>query len=494
MWASEKKLPARGVKFYFIIKQDIPEKERAFWQEAVLRSSPLSQWFTRVQFEYSDHPTLISDWQGWNLIKIFCPDAHIPIKPSEAKSFYKEVFIQFSQWFVKLCRDRKIECKPYDFRILFRLHPPESSGEFVPIPPLNDISRKIVSPPNVLPNPPSTPEAMLDLAQQNNQVSGKEFEVLLKSVEEKKMKLYGAYGIRTEEHASTYEFDIVPREPSEEAESMRSLQGELLHELILQSQRTAPPDFNEIVNTLLARLLEDGVIDAEKVQHIVSNPGDYSQTRQGCVRFVLKFDLKKWSPGSELGRALDVAKKRLQKEFAGRGYNLYGAISYKLTDEDLTRIEAVMGNIVYFRNARRDELFANVYMLFLDNNYERIIEIARKTDEILNSHKIIDFSKSPDAATDIEDAKRRWDSAASDLVRDGGKVTSFYFLREISGVPLQVFIDARESLCKELKEIAAHVGIRVTITSDIDPYNRYGCYVAEIKPEHSDFTDILFSN
>lgn len=43
MWILEKKLPARGVKFYFITKQDVPEKVRTSWQEAVSRSgTPLS--------------------------------------------------------------------------------------------------------------------------------------------------------------------------------------------------------------------------------------------------------------------------------------------------------------------------------------------------------------------------------------------------------------------------------------------------------------------
>jgi len=87
MWTLEKKLPARGVKFYFITKQDLPEKERSWWQEAVSRSSPLSKWFRRAQFEYSGHPALITDWQGWNLIKIFCPD------PSSIVAFAEERLI-----------------------------------------------------------------------------------------------------------------------------------------------------------------------------------------------------------------------------------------------------------------------------------------------------------------------------------------------------------------------------------------------------------------
>lgn len=476
MWTLEKKFPARGVKFYFIIKQGIPEKEHNSWQEAVSRSSPLSKWFRRVQFEYSDHPALISDWQGWNLIKIFCPDAHISMKPSEAKSSYKEMFVQFSEWFIKLCRDRRIECKPYDFRILFRLCPPESVGEFVPIPSLSDISRKFVSPPTILPNPPTTPEALFDLAQKS--LSGQAFEAVLKYSEKDKFKVYGGYGLRTEEHANTYELDIVLPGQSEEIESMRSLKGELSHELILQSQGKAPPDFNNVVKALLTKLIQNGVIDSKKVEHVYNNPDDYFEATQWRARFVLKFDLKKWSPDSELGRALDVAKKQLQKELTGTKYYLYGAISYKLTDEDLPKIEAVIDDIIYFKNAKRDDLFTNMSILLVDSTYERIIEIARKADEILNSHKIIDLIALPGTATDIEDAKKRWNSAVSDLVRDGKRATSFLFLREISGVPLQVFTCARESLCQELNKIAGETHITVTLTSDNQQSTRYGCLVA----------------
>jgi hypothetical protein len=476
MWTLEKKLPARGVKFYFITKQDIPEKERASWQETVSRSSPLSKWFERVQFEYSDRPSLITDWQGWNLIKIFCPDARISMKPSEAKSSYKEIFELFSDWFTKLCRDKRIECKPYDFRILFRLRPPESPGEFVPIPSLNDISRKVVSPPSILPNPPTTPETMSGLAQKT--LSGQAFEEVLKYAEKENLKVYAGYGVRTEEHANTYEFDILLPDQSKEVESMRSLHGELYHELILQCQEKAPLDFNNIVKVLLTKLIQNGVIDNKKVEDIYNNPGDYFEATQWCTRFVLKFDLKKWSPDSELGRALDVAKKQLQKELTGTKYYLYGAISYKLTDQDLTKIEEIIEEIIYFKNAKRDDLFTNISILLVDGTYEKIIEIARKTDEILNSHKIIDINTLPGTATDIEDAKKRWNSAVSDSVKDGRRATSFLFLREISGVPLQVFMSARESLYEELNKIAAETRIGATITSDNQQSIRYGCYVA----------------
>jgi hypothetical protein len=398
------------------------------------------------------------------------------MKASEAKSTYAEIFIQFSEWFIKFCRDRRIECKPYDFRILFRLSPPENAHEFVPIPSLSDIFRKIISPPTILPNPPTTPEAMFAFAQTS--LSGRAFEMTLQYAEKKKVKVYSSYGFRTEKDSNTYELDMVMPSQSEEIESMRSLKGELWHSLILQSQEKASTDFNNVVNALLKKLMQDGAIDSQKLKHIYSNPGDYVEETQRCRRFVLKFDLKKWRPDSELGKALDVVKKQFQKELIGTKYSLYGAVSYKLTNEDLPRIEAVINDVVYFRNAKQDDLFTIMSIRLGDSTYDRIIEIAKKTDEILCSNKIITSAM----ATDIEDAKNRWKAAVSDLIRDGRKAASFIFFREI-GIPLQMFIGAHESLYRELNKIA-ETHIDTIITSDNQMKSiRYGCYVIGRKTE-----------
>jgi hypothetical protein len=166
----------------------------------------------------------------------------------------------------------------------------------------------------------------------------------------------------------------------------------------------------------------------------------------------------------------------------GTEYSLFGVVSYELTDEDLSRIEAVIKDISYFRNAERDELFINISILLVDSTYERIIEIAGKTDEILNSHKIIDLDEWPSAATDIEDAKERWNSAVSDFVRDEKRVASFIFFKEVVGVPLQVFAGVHESLYEELNKIATETIINVTLTSDDQSFTtRYGCYVTSPK-------------
>ena len=134
-------------------------------------------------------------------------------------------------------------------------------------------------------------------------------------------------------------------------------------------------------------------------------------------------------------------------------------------------------SISYFRNTTRDMLFTKMSIILGDSTYDRIVEIARKTDEILNSHKIIDLSAAPSIATNIEDAKKRWNSAVSDAVKDGRRVTSFLFLREMSGVPLQVFMRARESLSEEFKKIAGETHVWVTLTTDNQQFTRYGCFV-----------------
>jgi hypothetical protein len=475
MWASEAKLPARGVKFYFIIKQNIPKKEHQSWQDTIMRLSPLFRWFKRVEFGYSDHPTLINDWKGWNLVKIFCPDTNISIKPSDVESSYKEIFVKFSEWFVKLCKDRKIECKPYDFRILFRLRPSETPDEFVPCPSLQSIAKFFVSPPSLVSYPPVTLDTVLSLASKSLSIEATE--VVIKYAEEKNLKVYVGYGIRTEEDANTYELDISLPNKSEEVESMRSLPGELWHELILQSPEKAPPDFNNVVKALLTKLLQYEVIDSKKLEHIYQNPSDYVETTQWQRRFILKFDLKMVDLNDEKIKRLDLVKKGFQKELVGSKYYLFGAFFYKLAEEDLTKIEKVIENIIYFRNAKRDALFTNISIFLVDSTYERIIEIARKSDEILNSHKIIDLDILPEAAIDIEDAKKRWSSAMSDSVRDGRRVTSFMLFREINGVPLQIFMNVQEALCKELKTIAVEANINATITSDNQSSIRYGCYI-----------------
>lgn len=468
---------ARGAKFYFITKQDIPKEEYGMWEDTLSRSSPLSSWFGEVRFEYSYHPALIRDWQGWNLIKVFCTNAHISIEPSEAKSFYEEIFVGFSEWFLMLCRDRRIECRPYDFRILFRLHPPESPGEFVPIPALHDISGKLVSPQSVLPNPPLTLADMLELAQEV--VSRQKLEELLEYVERQRLTLYGDYGVRSEERWDICHFyTLIPGpSPSEEMETMQSLQGDLYHELILHSKDTVFADFKGIVGVLLTRLLHNGAIDSQKVEQIYGNPDDHFVTGQGHSRFAIRFDLEKLSPDSRVMRAVDVTKKAIQRELEGTPYSLYGAVSYTLTDGDLGRIEAVLDDIVYFRKASRDALYVRLSILLVVNDYERAIGVARKTDEVINSHMVFDLNASRPIPTDIEDAKKRWESAASELARGGSKVTSYLFRRDVSAIPLQTFLGAREPMYEELSRIAEWAHIGTTITSDSFPHDRYGCYV-----------------
>ena len=135
----------------------------------------------------------------------------------------------------------------------------------------------------------------------------------------------------------------------------------------------------------------------------------------------------------------------------------------------------MISGIVFFRNVKQDDLFTNVSISLDDNTYASIIEVAKKANEILILHKIVNI----DTTTDIEDAKKRWNSAASNLMRGGRRATSFIFIIEIFGLPLQMFMADRESLYCEFNKIAQTTHITTTITSDNQMKSvKYGYYVA----------------
>lgn len=476
MSASENALLARGVKLYFICRQDIPDEDHATWQEAVSLASPLRTWFGGIEFEYSDHPDLISDWQGWNLVKIFCPHARVSVKPSEARLFYENVFVRLSEWFSKLCEDRGIDCKPYDFRILFRLHPPEDPQQFVPIPSLDGISAKLVSPQATLTRPPLTLVDMLERVQEV--VSRRKLDELLAYAEREGLTLYADYGIRSEHNSDVCQFYILVPGASGEIQTMQSLQGDLYHELILHSTDAALADFEGIANALLTRLVQNGAIDNQKAEQARGNLHDHLLTGQGHTRFAIRFDIKESGMNSELMRAVDLTKKAVQKELQATPYHLYGAVSYALTDADLGRIEEILEEVPHFRTASRDSLCLSLCISMVVSDYNRALEAARRTDEIIQRHMLPELPESAFAPTDIEDAKRRWDSAASEQTQQGRTVRSYIFIRSVSAIPIQAFLDTREPVYEEFSRLAERLDIGATITSDSFVYSSWGCYVA----------------
>ena len=176
-------------------------------------------------------------------------------------------------------------------------------------------------------------------------------------------------------------------------------------------------------------------------------------------------------------RALDAVKKDIQERLKGTAYNLFGVISYELADGELAKLEEVVEHIGYFEALARDKLFVNLVIILSGNTYDAIVKAAAKTDEILNSHKVVDLDTNPHMAVDIQDAKRRWNSAVADCSRDGQRVSQFIFYRNVSAVPYAAFTDARESLPKELKALYSDAVIEITITTDSYQSARYDCYV-----------------
>ena len=313
-------------------------------------------------------------------------------------------------------------------------------------------------------------------------VPDQRIEELFKYAEKNKCRVYGDYGVRGEGQAEACQFYIEVPSQSEEIETMLSLPGELSYELVLLPKQKTPPNFNIVVNALLVRLQQHGVIDNDKVQDVSINPDRYFEAAQLRSRFVLKFDIKELQLAHESHKALNLVRKQLQKELSDREYHLYGAISYTLTEEDLERIEEVLDNIVYFKRAGRNALYARLTTLQAVRDYGRIIKVAKEIDQLLISQRIIDLNTWPSTVADIEDAKKRWESAASDLIREGKEISSYVLLREISGVPLQVFLDARESLYEALNKIAEWVHVASTVSTDNVSWSRWGCYVAGTTP------------
>jgi len=192
----------------------------------------------------------------------------------------------------------------------------------------------------------------------------------------------------------------------------------------------------------------------------------------------------------EWGMRLNRAKKEFQKKFRNSEYSLYGIASYTLTEDDLTKdADNLIKEIFYFRHMKKDDLAINLNIILLDNSCEQIIGIARKADEILDLNNIINLRDAPNMATNIGDAKRRYDAAVADFMRDFGLTSSginkfiesglitFMFFKWVEGIDLQTFLSARELLYAELRRISKDADIVATLTSDTLGGCNYGCFI-----------------
>jgi len=111
----EKKLNIRNVEFYFILNKDIPKEEVLLWQEAIKKSC-LYDYFQRVEFEKYriEKSSLLKNFKGWKVVKCFCTNSVLFIKPSKSDKFYLDIFKEFSEWFIDYCKNKSIDCKVYN--------------------------------------------------------------------------------------------------------------------------------------------------------------------------------------------------------------------------------------------------------------------------------------------------------------------------------------------------------------------------------------------
>jgi len=268
MGVTEKKLKARGVKFYFIIKREIPVNGQLWWKHTIATSSPLCKYFRVIDVGDFTSRGMVG-WEGWKLVKIMCWDTGIVLEPAEVESFYDDMFKEFSNWFAELCERANVESEAYDFRVLIRISPQEDRGEFVGIPSLKAISAKVVSPAALLPVVPQNPEEMLEFAIKTSRLSPEGVNRLCEICDARNFAVYCSYGVRTEDDSNTLEFDMVHIGPK------GRLEGKLTYSLILETSRARDRDFDKVVVLLLERFKKNQVLGSQLVKSIMNDLDKY---------------------------------------------------------------------------------------------------------------------------------------------------------------------------------------------------------------------------
>lgn len=137
MGAFEKKLKARGVKFFIFASPDVPKKDQPKWHNLLING--LTEYFDNVSIYYDSsfiaEPKLLPlPKKKMMAIKVFCPDPKFKLKPSEANAFYNKLCKRYINFVTKSLSKTKFEFEGYRFDILFRMHPPEDLNGIIPMP------------------------------------------------------------------------------------------------------------------------------------------------------------------------------------------------------------------------------------------------------------------------------------------------------------------------------------------------------------------------
>lgn len=260
------------------------------------------------------------------------------------------------------------------------------------------------------------------------------------------------------------------------------LKGELTYYLILDKNSKRTQDFDDQIEKLLDKLVERVIITKQEKLKIKRDLNNFVNVIEGIphTRFSIGWDMDKSVNDSKL----DLLKKELQKELKLNKYDLHGVVSYKLTKEDIKKIENIQTQILYFKDTKPEELSINLKIEMTDSSYDKIISIIQEINKLSTTFKKFTLK------TDIEDAKRRYNQAILDF-KLGNKIDAnlsineiskkwkidFAFILEMNGYPLPEFLKITPSFFEKIKKLAKETKIDMELTSDVLPYSKHGCYI-----------------
>jgi tetratricopeptide (TPR) repeat protein len=128
----ERKLKARGVKFFLFVSPDVSKEDQPDWSNLLVDKLPI--FFDNVSIYYDSSMTVPEPpKKKIMVIKIFCPDAKFGLKLSEAGAFYGKLCDNYMNFVSKSLAKNKFELLGCQFDLVFRMHPPEDPTEFIPL-------------------------------------------------------------------------------------------------------------------------------------------------------------------------------------------------------------------------------------------------------------------------------------------------------------------------------------------------------------------------
>src|SRR5271157_972734 len=187
----EAPLKIRNVRFYILVHALLSKERQTHLASELSSSASLKSYFRNVDVSYQLN--LVKE--NWTCVKISCHGADRRIKPSDSTEFYARLSEDYLEHAGALFKRETLDWELYDFRVFFRIYPPEKTQEYIPLPPLADISKKIPGHPSE-PSTPKNYDEMLEYLRKVSPIDKTTEEMFIRTTEEDNLMIYGSFGIQ----------------------------------------------------------------------------------------------------------------------------------------------------------------------------------------------------------------------------------------------------------------------------------------------------------